>query len=335
MDPTEPSELSTEPTGVAPATATNPTAKVCDGHGTHVAGTVGGTKYGVAKGVKLVDVRVFRCDGYGDTESVVAGVNWVTENAKKPAVVNMSLGADADPVVDAAVKRSIKSGLTYTISAGNESFDACKVSPARVPDAIIVGLTDRFDIRAFFSNYGKCVDVFAPGMSIISARHDNNTGNVAYSGTSMAAPHVAGAAALLLHSNPKWTPKQVRDRIVTTGIAGAVHDSKAGSVDRLLTVGSVTQARSAYGFKAKSNGKFVTAASTKKALVNNGKSLGTAQRYDFVNAGNGLVALRSQEHRTVRDRAEQGHQATDLRHHQRSSHREVPDHQAALTVRSA
>ncbi len=130
-------------------------------------------------------------------------------------------------------------------------------------------------------------------MSIISARHDNNTGNVAYSGTSMAAPHVAGAAALLLHSNPKWTPKQVRDRIVTTGIAGAVHDSKAGSVDRLLTVGSVTQARSAYGFKAKSNGKFVTAASTKKALVNNGKSLGTAQRYDFVNAGNGLVALRS------------------------------------------
>ncbi len=121
VDPTEPSELSTEPTGVAPATATNPTAKVCDGHGTHVAGTVGGTKYGVAKGVKLVDVRVFRCDGYGDTESVVAGINWVTENAKKPAVVNMSLGADADPVVDAAVKRSIKSGLTYAISAGNES----------------------------------------------------------------------------------------------------------------------------------------------------------------------------------------------------------------------
>ncbi|WP_341718229.1 S8 family serine peptidase [Micromonospora sp. FIMYZ51] len=264
----------------------------CNGHGTHVAGTVGGTKFGVAKGVKLVDVKVLDCEGGGTTETVVAGIDWVTANAQKPAVVNMSLGGGVDSVLDAAVKRSITSGVTYAIAAGNESMDACKVSPARVPDAITVGATDRIDMRAWFSNYGKCLDIFAPGVSIVSARHNSTTGSVGENGTSMAAPHVAGAAALLLHSYPTWTPKQVRDRIVTTGIAGAVYDPK-GSMDRLLTVGSVTQARSAYGFKAKSNGKFVTAASTKKALVNNGKSLGTAQRYDIVNAGSGLVALRS------------------------------------------
>ncbi|MBL6277097.1 S8 family serine peptidase [Micromonospora fiedleri] len=265
----------------------------CNGHGTHVAGTVGGTKYGVAKGVKLVGVRVLDCEGYGTTEQVIAGVDWVTANAQKPAVANMSLGdVVAIPSLDEAVKRSIASGITYSLAAGNSMMDACKTSPARVPDAITVGATDRVDMRAWFSNYGKCLDVFAPGVSIVSARHDSNTGSVGYSGTSMAAPHVAGAAALLLHSNPSWTPKQVRDRIVTTGIAGAVYDTK-GSIDRMLTVGSVTSSRSGFAFKAKSNGKFVTAASTKKALVNNGKSLGTAQRYDFVNAGSGLIALRS------------------------------------------
>ncbi|MER5457351.1 S8 family serine peptidase [Micromonospora sp. NPDC002389] len=282
-----------EPTTPDPTTPVPASQEDCDGHGTHVAGTVGGAKYGVAKQVKLVGVRVLDCDGFGTTDSVVAGIDWVTANAKKPAVVNVSLGGEADRVLDAAVKRSIDSGLTYAIAAGNENRDACKVSPARTPDAITVGATDRIDMRAYFSNYGKCLDVFAPGTGIVSARHDSNTAATAFSGTSMAAPHVAGAAALLLHSNPTWKPKQVRDRIVTTGIAGAVYDSKAGSIDRLLTVGSVTQARSAYGFKANSNGRFVTAASTKKALVNNGKSLGTAQRYDIVNAGSGLVALRS------------------------------------------
>ncbi|AEB47955.1 MULTISPECIES: S8 family serine peptidase [Micromonospora] len=265
----------------------------CNGHGTHVAGTVGGTKYGVAKGVKLVGVRVLDCDGYGTTEQVIAGVDWVTANAQKPAVANMSLGDVVTiPSLDEAVKRSIASGITYSLAAGNSMMDACKTSPARVPDAITVGATDRVDMRAWFSNYGKCLDVFAPGVSIVSARHDSNTGSVGYSGTSMAAPHVAGAAALLLHANPTWKPKQVRDRIVTTGVAGAVYDTK-GSIDRMLTVGSITPTRSGFGFKAKSNGKFVTAASTKKALVNNGKSLGTAQRYDFVNAGSGLIALRS------------------------------------------
>ncbi|GIJ08723.1 S8 family serine peptidase [Micromonospora andamanensis] len=267
----------------------------CNGHGTHVAGTVGGAKYGVAKGVKLVGVRVLDCEGYGTTEQVLAGINWVTTNAKKPAVANVSLGdVTAIPSIDEAVKRSITSGVTYAIAAGNAWMDACKASPARVPDAITVGATDRVDMRAWFSNYGKCVDVFAPGVSIVSARHDSNTGSVGYSGTSMAAPHVAGAAALLLHSNPTWKPKQVRDRIVTTGIAGVVYDTK-GSMDRLLTVGSVTPVRNSYGFKALSNGRYVTAASTTKALVNNGKSMGTAQRFDIVNAGDGLVALRSKQ----------------------------------------
>ncbi|MGC5053821.1 S8 family serine peptidase [Micromonospora sp. DT48] len=288
--PVEPTPDPTEP-GTARAQANGD----CNGHGTHVAGTVGGAKYGVAKGVKLVGVRVLDCDGYGTTEQVLAGINWVTANAKKPAVANMSLGdVTAIPSIDEAVKRSINSGITYAIAAGNAWMDACKASPARVSDAITVGATDRVDMRAWFSNYGKCIDVFAPGVSIVSARHDNNTGSVGYSGTSMAAPHVAGAAALLLHSNPSWKPKQVRDRIVTTGIAGVVYDTK-GSMDRLLTVGSVTPVRNAYGLKAVSNGRYVTAASTKKALVNNGKSMGTAQRFDIVNAGGGLVALRSKK----------------------------------------
>ncbi|MFF0722516.1 S8 family serine peptidase [Micromonospora sp. NPDC003816] len=289
----EPVDPGTEPD---PTTPVPPTEEDCDGHGTHVAGTVGGAKYGVAKQVKLVGVRVLDCDGFGTTDSVIAGINFVTEdamkNAPRRAVANVSLGGSVSAAIDAAVRKSVDSGVTYAIAAGNESQNACNVSPARVPDAITVGATDRIDMRAWFSNYGKCLDVFAPGVSIVSARHDNNTGSVGMSGTSMAAPHVAGAAALLLQSNPTWNPKQVRDRIVTTGIAGAVYDPK-GSMDRLLTVGSVTQARNSYGLKASSNGKFVTAASTKKALVNNGSSLGTAQRYDVVNAGSGLVALRS------------------------------------------
>ncbi|PZG11144.1 peptidase S8, partial [Micromonospora craterilacus] len=286
VDPTEPTDPGT--------IQTNAVGRDCNGHGTHVAGTVGGAKYGVAKGVKLVGVRVLDCDGTGTTEQVIAGIDWVTKNAKKPAVANLSLGdIKAIPSLDAAVKRSIDSGITYAIAAGNDWMDACKVSPARVPDAITVGATDRIDMRAWFSNYGKCIDMFAPGVNIVSARHNNNTGSVAFDGTSMAAPHVAGAAALLLHANPTWKPKQVRDRIVTTGIAGAVHDRK-GSMDRVLTVGSVTPARSGYGFKARSNGKYATAVSKgTKPLVNNGGGLGTAQRYDFVNAGSGLVALRS------------------------------------------
>ncbi|MEG3632961.1 S8 family serine peptidase [Micromonospora palythoicola] len=268
-------------------------AQDCNGHGTHVAGTVGGTKYGVAKGVQLVGVRVLDCDGFGTTEQVIAGVDWVTEHAQKPAVANMSLGdVVAVPSLDEAVNRSIASGITYSIAAGNSWMDACEASPARVPEAITVGATDRINMRAWFSNYGKCLDVFAPGASIVSARHNSNTSSAVFSGTSMAAPHVAGAAALLLSTNPGWTPRQVRDRIVTTGLAGGVYDTK-GSIDRLLTVGSVTPTRYSHGFKARSNGKFVTAASSTKPLVNNGTSMGTAQRFDFVDAGSGLVALRS------------------------------------------
>ncbi|GIJ79492.1 S8 family serine peptidase [Micromonospora phaseoli] len=268
-------------------------AEDCHGHGTHVAGTVGGASYGVAKGVNLVGVRVLDCDGYGTTEQVVAGVDWVTANAQQPAVANMSLGdIVAVPSLDEAVNRSIASGITYSIAAGNSWMDACQASPARVPDAITVGATDRINMRAWFSNYGKCLDIFAPGVSIPSARHNNNTGSVVFSGTSMAAPHVAGAAALLLNDNPTWTPKQVRDRIVTTGLAGGVYDTK-GSIDRLLTVGAISPARFSHGFKARSNGKFVTAASSTKPLVNNGSSMGTAQRFDIVDAGSGLVALRS------------------------------------------
>ncbi|MEU3454805.1 S8 family serine peptidase [Micromonospora sp. NPDC006766] len=266
-------------------------AQDCDGHGTHVAGTVGGTKYGVAKGVKLVAVRVLDCEGSGTTEGVLAGIDWVTANAVKPAVANMSLGGGLDKALNNAVANSIASGVTYAVSAGNESRDACKVSPAAVPTAITVGATDRVDFRAWFSNYGRCVDTFAPGVNIISAAPGNKTDVM--DGTSMAAPHVAGAAALLLQTNPKWTPKQVRDRIVTTGIAGAVHDPM-GSTNRLLHVGAVNFARSSYGLKARATGRFVTADKKGvKPLLANAKSLGSLEKYDVVNAGKGFVGLRA------------------------------------------
>ncbi|MEU8259692.1 S8 family serine peptidase [Micromonospora sp. NPDC048999] len=268
----------------------------CDGHGTHVAGTVGGTKYGVAKGVKLVAVKVLDCEGSGTTEGVVAGIDWVTqdvtENGVKPAVANMSLGTDEiDRAVNDAVARSIASGVTYAVAAGNEDMDACKTSPAAVSTAITVGATDRVDFRAWFSNYGRCVDTFAPGVNITSTAPGNKT--AVMDGTSMASPHVAGAAALLLQAHPTWSPKQVRDNIVTTGIGGAVHDPM-GSTNRFLHVGAVKLARSSYGLKARSNGKFVVADQKgTKSLIAKSKSLGGWEKYDVVDAGKGFVALRA------------------------------------------
>ncbi|WP_406039515.1 S8 family serine peptidase [Micromonospora sp. NBC_00898] len=271
-------------------------AQDCDGHGTHVAGTVGGTKYGVAKNVKLVAVRVLGCAGTpgGTSEEVVAGIDWVTTNAVKPAVANMSLGVSViDQAVNDAVARSIASGITYAIAAGNSDQDACGFSPAAVPTAITVGATDKVDFRAWFSNYGRCLDTFAPGVSIVSAAMGTTSGSVAMSGTSMASPHVAGAAALLLEANPGWTPQQVRDSIVTTGTGGAVHDTM-GSMDRLLHVGAVQSARSSYGLKARINGKFVTAESAgTKPLIARSSALGPWEKYDVVDAGSGLVGLRA------------------------------------------
>ncbi|MGW1978450.1 S8 family peptidase [Streptomyces sp. NPDC001889] len=211
----------------------------CQGHGTHVAGTVGGSVYGVAKNVNLIAVRVLNCQGSGTTAGVIAGVDWVTANARKPAVANMSLGGGANTSLDNAVKRSIASGISYAVAAGNgDAFgtpqNACNYSPARVPEAITVGATDRTDRRASFSNFGTCLDLFAPGVSVTSAWRTSDTATNTISGTSMAAPHAAGVAALHLASNPSATPVQVRDAIVNNATNNKVTDPRTGSPNKLL-----------------------------------------------------------------------------------------------------
>jgi subtilisin family serine protease len=209
----------------------------CNGHGTHVAGTVGGARYGVAKEVKLVGIRVLNCEGSGRYSQIIAGVDWVTANAVKPAVANMSLGGTTSTALDDAVRRSIASGVTYAVAAGNDNVDACTKSPARTPQAITVGATDSADARASFSNYGSCVDIFAPGVRIVSAGTSGDTVAATMNGTSMAAPHVAGAAAVVLAATPSATPAQVRDALVGGGTAGVVAGAGSGSPNRLLYTG--------------------------------------------------------------------------------------------------
>ena len=206
----------------------------CHGHGTHVAGTVGGTAYGVAKGVALVAVRVLDCQGSGTTSGVIAGVDWVTANHVKPAVANMSLGGGASSSLDLAVQNSIKAGVSYVVAAGNGDFigraqDACNYSPARVPEAMTMGATDKTDTKASWSNYGNCVDWFAPGVSITSAWDDSDTQTNTISGTSMASPHTAGAAALYLQHFPSSTPQQVRDALYSMTTKSIVTSSNTAN----------------------------------------------------------------------------------------------------------
>ncbi|MET0233684.1 MAG: S8 family peptidase [Kibdelosporangium sp.] len=211
----------------------------CHGHGTHVAGTVGGAEYGVAKAVNLFAVRVLSCTGSGTTAQVVAGIDWVTANAVKPAVANMSLGGGVDTTLDAAVQRSIASGITYAIASGNSSgSNACNFSPARVPEAITVNASTNTDARASFSNIGTCTDIYAPGQNIVSSWIGSNTATNNISGTSMATPHVAGAAALYLSTNPAATPQQVRDALVDNASSDKISDAGSGSPNKLLYVGA-------------------------------------------------------------------------------------------------
>ena len=212
-------------------------AQDCNGHGTHVAGTIGGKTYGVAKDVKLVAVRVLNCQGSGSYSAIIAGIDWVTKNAVKPAVANMSLGGPVSAALNAAVARSIASGVTYAVAAGNDNTNACNQSPAAEPGAITVGATTSTDARASFSNYGSCVDIFAPGQQITSASYASDTGTAVMSGTSMASPHVAGAAALVLGAHPTWTPTQVRDALVTNADSGLVTSAGTGSPNKLLYTG--------------------------------------------------------------------------------------------------
>ena len=206
----------------------------CNGHGTHVAGTVGGSTYGVAKGVRLYAVRVLDCAGSGTNSGVIAGVDWVTANRVRPAVANMSLGGGASTALDSAVTNSINSGVTFAVAAGNDNRDACGYSPARAAAAITVGSTTNTDARSSFSNFGSCLDVFAPGSSITSAWHTADTATNTISGTSMASPHVAGVAALYLQGSTGAAPATVRDAIVNTATTGVVTGAGTGSPNRLV-----------------------------------------------------------------------------------------------------
>ena len=208
----------------------------CNGHGTHVAGTVGGTTYGVAKQVTIRPVRVLDCSGNGTTSGVIAGVDWVTSHhsAGSPAVANMSLGGGVSSALDSAVDNSITDGVSYAVAAGNESTNACNGSPSRVAAALTVGSTTSTDARSSFSNYGSCLDLFAPGSSITSAWYTSNTATNTISGTSMATPHVAGVAALYLQGNPSASPSAVANAIVSTSTTGVVSNPGSGSPNRLL-----------------------------------------------------------------------------------------------------
>ncbi|NEA66816.1 S8 family peptidase [Streptomyces sp. SID12488] len=205
-----------------------------NGHGTHVAATIAGSALGVAKKARIVSVRVLDNAGGGTTAQVIAGIDWVTRHARKPAVANVSLGGYRNTQLDTAVRNSIASGVTYTVAAGNAGEPAEAYSPAGVKDAITVGATGPTDARADFSNWGPALDLFAPGVSITSASYASDTGRVAYSGTSMAAPHVAGAAALYLAEQPKSNPAQVARALTALATSGKVSDKKAGSPNKLL-----------------------------------------------------------------------------------------------------
>jgi subtilisin family serine protease len=207
----------------------------CAGHGTHVSGTIGGSTYGVAKGVTLHAVRVLDCAGNGTDSTVISGVDWVTANRVLPAVANMSLGGGASAALDTAVQNSINAGVTYAIAAGNDyGVDACTESPGRVAAGITVGSTTSTDAKSDFSNIGTCVDIFAPGSSILSSWYTSDTATNTISGTSMATPHVAGVAALYLQNNPSASPATVRDAIVNTATTGVLTGIGTGSPNRLL-----------------------------------------------------------------------------------------------------
>ena len=223
--------------GVDTTSPVGVTSDDCNGHGTHVAGTIGGSTYGVAKSVTLVAVRVLTCAGTGLNSGVIAGVDWVTGNhaAGQPAVANMSLGGGKSAALEQAVANSIADGITYAVAAGNETEDACTGSPSGLAAAITVGSTTSTDARSSFSDFGPCVDFFAPGSSITSASFLTDTGTATMSGTSMAAPHVAGAAALYLQGTPAATPAQVRDGLYALTTKNVVTDARSANAHLLFS----------------------------------------------------------------------------------------------------
>ncbi len=206
----------------------------CNGHGTHVAGTSAGTTWGVAKGAIVHPVRVLGCNGSGSNSGVIAGVDWVAANRQMPAVANMSLGGGNSDALDAAVRGAINAGVSFVVAAGNDNTDACSGSPNRVAEAITVGSTTSADARSSFSNKGSCVDIFAPGSSITSAWYQSDSDSNTISGTSMAAPHVAGAAALVLAQNASASPAQVFATVLQQGEANTLTGLGSGSPNLML-----------------------------------------------------------------------------------------------------
>lgn len=199
----------------------------CNGHGTHVAGTIGGTTWGVAKAVQLVPVRVLDCAGSGTYSGVIAGIDWAASQSHRPAVANLSLGGPASASLDAAIAGAVSKGISMVVAAGNDNLNACNYSPAREPSAITVGATTSADARSSFSNYGSCLDVFAPGSSITSAWYTGDTATATLSGTSMAAPHTAGVVALMLQSKPDATPLAIVEQL-----------KKSASLNKLTSIGT-------------------------------------------------------------------------------------------------
>ena len=206
----------------------------CNGHGTHVAGTIGGSTYGVAKSALLRGVRVLDCNGSGSNSGVIAGVDWVTNNHINPAVANMSLGGGASSALDTAVNNLANSGVPIAVAAGNSNADACGTSPARAANAITVGSTTTSDARSSFSNFGTCLDIFAPGSGILSSWFSSDTATATLSGTSMASPHVAGVAALYKQFSPSASATTVRNAIVNNSTTNHVTNAGTGSPNRLL-----------------------------------------------------------------------------------------------------
>ena len=208
------------------------------GHGTHVAGTIGGAEYGLAKGVKITPVRVLGDDGSGTTEQVVAGIDWVTANHSGPSVANMSLGGPVDQALDDSVKGAIEGGVPFVVAAGNDSKDADTQSPARVETAITVAASDDADNQADFSNFGKLVDLYAPGVDITSSWNDSDTGTDTISGTSMATPHVVGAAALYLADHPDASPADLATALTEAATPDKIQNPSEGTPNKLLYTGS-------------------------------------------------------------------------------------------------
>eukprot|EP00741_Cyanophora_paradoxa_P025764 tig00000391_g24861.t1 len=206
----------------------------CRGHGTHVAGTIGGKTYGVAKKAKLYSVRVLGCDGTGSYSGIIAGVDYVRANRVGPAVISMSLGGGVSSSLNTAIANAVSAGIVVSVSAGNDNATACSKSPASAPSAITVAASTRTDARASYSNWGSCVDIFAPGSSVLSAYYTSTTATATMSGTSMACPHVSGVAALYLQRNPAASPAQVLQALLAAAVPNKIADTM-GAPNLLLS----------------------------------------------------------------------------------------------------